>query len=135
MNVLWVISALAGSLSFPFVDGSLRQQRAFTDFQSQFAKTYKSEDEKNERFAIFKQNLDKIENHNIKPGVSWQMGVNKFTDMTGKHFLHSLMLKDIVKFLENWFLEINIVLQRTSIFKTILILFVFVIIQTELKPF
>jgi len=36
----------------------------------------------NERFALFKENKAKIEEHNAQPGVSFQHAVNKFADWT-----------------------------------------------------
>jgi len=46
---------------------------------------YKTKAEHDKRFEIFKENLDKIKEHN-KGGHSWTMGITQFADMTSQEF-------------------------------------------------
>ena len=62
----------------------LAEMTAFRHFENQFNKVYSSTKERQERFAIFAKNMAKIQSHNSKPNVSWKMGVNQYSDMTGK---------------------------------------------------
>jgi len=54
-------------------------------FKKEFAKEYTTLNEHNDRFEIFKANIDKINTHNAK-GLSWTMGVNQFADLTPEEF-------------------------------------------------
>ena len=56
-------------------------QREFSKFLKQYGKQYTAES-LSSRFAIFKSNLELIEEHNSQPGQTSQMGVNEFADMT-----------------------------------------------------
>jgi len=61
----------------------------FMDFKKQFEKDYLDETEHNMREEIFMANLKIINKHNseyLKGEHTWFMGVNQFTDMTGKEF-------------------------------------------------
>jgi len=53
----------------------------FTNNMVTYSKTYSNEMELQNRFQIFRNNLNTIRLHNSR-GESWQMGVNQFTDMT-----------------------------------------------------
>lgn len=60
----------------------------FHILQSQHKKNYNA-DEEAKRKAIFKENLDKINEHNEryeKGEVTYIMGVNKFADLTEEEF-------------------------------------------------
>jgi len=46
---------------------------------------YNSKSDHDERFEIFKLNMDKIQEHN-KGGHSWTMGITQFSDMTTQEF-------------------------------------------------
>ena len=56
----------------------------FLSFEKQFNRIYSSKEERLARHGIFNANLVLIKQHNNKPGVSYKMGVNQFSDMTGK---------------------------------------------------
>ena len=53
----------------------------FRLFKAEHDKVYSNAKEESTRFAIFQDNLRKIEEHNLA-GHSWQLGVTKFADMT-----------------------------------------------------
>lgn len=68
---------------------------AWEQFKATHKKLYANSVEERARFAIFQQNLKEIEAHNelFKKGlVSWEKGVNQFTDMTQEEFLAYLKL-------------------------------------------
>jgi len=92
MKVLCIISTFAAFAA----SSSLIEQKDFAEFQSKFGKTYKSEDERKERLAIFNQNLDKIQRHNSIPNVSWTMGVNQFSDMTDEEFGQKVLAQGVM---------------------------------------
>jgi len=64
---------------------ALASPALFQDFQVKYNKNYTSLEEHQKRYAIFLENLEKIEEHN-KKGLSWTMGVNQFADMTALEF-------------------------------------------------
>ena len=64
------------------VSSTLGNPRAhFQSFKTRMNKTYTSLQEEETRFAIFQDNLKRIEKHNAE-SHSWTMGVTKFADMT-----------------------------------------------------
>jgi C1A family cysteine protease len=56
----------------------------FTEFIKTYDKNY-SDTELVSRFSIFRNNLKKIEDHNVG-NYSWKMGINKFADLTSDEF-------------------------------------------------
>jgi len=58
----------------------------FAQFKAKHGKVYTSAKEEGTRFAIFKDNLRKIEEHN-QAGHSWQLGVTQFADLTKEEFV------------------------------------------------
>ena len=60
---------------------------AFIEFNARYSKSYASLDQHNDRFEVFKSNLRKIEAHNAKPGLSFKLGINAFTDLTMEQFM------------------------------------------------
>ena len=54
----------------------------FNDFTQRFNKTYTEYDL---RYDIFRNNLERIREHNRK-NLSWKMGINRFTDLTSAEF-------------------------------------------------
>lgn len=66
----------------------------FTNFSNQFNKNYMDEDEYNFRKGIFNKNLQIINEHNAK-GLSWELGINEFTDWTDEEYKKMLGFKSI----------------------------------------
>jgi C1A family cysteine protease len=64
------------------VSASLQEE--FVAYVKEFNKVY-TNDELFVRFQNFKENKQIIDEHNAK-GLSWEMGVNQFTDLTRKEF-------------------------------------------------
>jgi len=57
----------------------------FEDFKQKFGKSYKTKEEEEKRFGIFKQNIKTIDDHNAKYAAgkeSYGLGVNQFSDLT-----------------------------------------------------
>jgi C1A family cysteine protease len=59
---------------------------AFIQYQKDFAKSYSSLDELELRFFYFKNNLFNIMNHNLDKTHTFQMGVNRFSDLSEIEF-------------------------------------------------
>jgi len=57
---------------------------SFSQFVSEFKKTYVNQAEFNYRRAIFEKNMIKIHEHNANPSSTWKEGANKFSDRTEK---------------------------------------------------
>merc|ERR1712002_1248037 len=77
MKLLVLVLLVSTSLADPWSE--------FQNFKANHGKTYGSSKEETMRFAIFKENLEKIEKHN-QEGHSWQLGVTKFADLTKEEF-------------------------------------------------
>jgi len=58
----------------------------FTAFLEKFNKKYESLSEFEERFTIFKENVETIIQHNSVKGQNFTMGINQFTDLTPSEF-------------------------------------------------
>jgi C1A family cysteine protease len=80
LQVLYAITA------FRFVAGTILRPAIveFNDFTQRFNKTY-TETEYDLRYDIFRNNLERIREHNRK-NLSWKMGINRFTDLTSDEF-------------------------------------------------
>jgi len=76
-----IVIALVLGLAFASVD----YVGEFAKFTSLYGKAYESKAEMIKRFGIFIDNMDTINQHNAQ-GLSWQMGVNEFADMTFAEF-------------------------------------------------
>ena len=59
---------------------------AFEAFKIEFGRTYDTENEARQRFAIFRANLEKIDVHNAQ-NLSYRLGVTQFSDRTHAEFL------------------------------------------------
>jgi len=70
---------------FLLIAAALANEKLFEQFKLDYNKNYTSLDEHNRRYAIFVDNLQKIDDHNAKK-LSWTLGVNQFADMTSFEF-------------------------------------------------
>jgi cathepsin L len=64
---------------------------SFVGWTTKFNRTYSSEVEKQLRFEIFKDNMDKIEKHNADKSQTYTMGLNQFADMTQHEFAAKML--------------------------------------------
>jgi hypothetical protein len=67
----------------------------FDNFKLQFNKKYQVEEEAF-RFKIFKQNINKINQHNSDSTQTFLMGVNQFTDMTNEEFVQQVLVNNMM---------------------------------------
>merc|ERR1712190_124286 len=71
--------------SFPVIGGSVQVSDpvavAWANFKKTYQKVYNGNDEENQRFEIFQQNLDFITTTNAR-NLSYTLGVNQFADLT-----------------------------------------------------
>jgi len=74
---------IIGIVSITATELSPRSQ--FEAFKQQFGKTYRNEVEELERFLIFENTLQEIEDHN-RAGKGWKKGLNQFADWTREEF-------------------------------------------------
>jgi len=63
----------------------LIMQKEFETFVQTYQKEYKTAEELLSRFAVFKDNMDLINEHNAQ-GLDWELGVNEFADLTLEEF-------------------------------------------------
>jgi KDEL-tailed cysteine endopeptidase len=65
---------------------SVDEWKEFTNFQERFSKRYNSIKELEERFDIFRENIQIMIHHNSDLSQNFTMGVNQFTDLTASEF-------------------------------------------------
>jgi len=58
---------------------------AFSKFKQEYSRNYATIEEESKRYAIFKENVDWINNHN-KLGLSYTVGINNFADITNEEY-------------------------------------------------
>ena len=58
----------------------------FEMWMKKFGKVYDHVEEKNKRFAVFKDNADMIQSHNTDPLSTFAMALNQFADLTFEEF-------------------------------------------------
>jgi cathepsin L len=61
-------------------------QSAFDTFIKDHQKSYKDENEKHQRYNIFKKNIDYINFHNNYKQSTYTLGVNQFADLTNQEY-------------------------------------------------
>jgi len=64
---------------------AISEEAQFAQFTTQYGKVYSGQAERNERLAIFKTNLRKIEQQN-KQNPEATFGINKFADLSAEEF-------------------------------------------------
>jgi len=70
---------------FFLIATALANEKLFAQWKVDYNKNYTTQEEHDGRYAVFLENLQKIDDHNAK-GLSWTMGVNQFADMTQQEF-------------------------------------------------
>jgi len=65
----------------------------FTEFISNYGRQYNGLTEYQQRFEVFKGNLDFINSHNSDPGRSYSVAMNQFGDRTREEYLSLLTLR------------------------------------------
>jgi xylem cysteine proteinase len=80
--VLCLVAVAVARIHYPAAE----YQNEFVKFVSEHNKVYESVAETFERFAVFKHNLNKINEINAA-NLTWWAGVNEFSDLTEEEFL------------------------------------------------
>ena len=62
-----------------------QMQQLWSQFKSKYDKNYQNDAEENQRFNIFRNNVEFIEKHNQEKH-SFSLGINEFADMTQEEF-------------------------------------------------
>ena len=88
-----LFSLLGVCQSLYFKDSEVKIQ--FIDFIKKYNKNY-NEVELNNRYNVFKENLERIEYHN-RQNLGWTMQMNKFGDLTPEEFKNTHMTKTFVR--------------------------------------
>lgn len=70
---------------FLLIAAVFANEKLWAKWKVDYNTTYTTKAEHDERYAIFVENLQKIDAHNAQ-GLSWTMGINQFTDMTQAEF-------------------------------------------------
>ncbi|XP_049847887.1 crustapain-like [Schistocerca gregaria] len=103
-HIVSLLKGLHGLINRGPHNRDVRYHHEFFNFISKHSKSYKNEEEYNRRLAIFKHNLQIIEEHNKNPDVPYSLGITKFSDMTDEEFRMTYMpnqknynIQDILK--------------------------------------
>ncbi|KAL4481913.1 hypothetical protein ABPG74_008002 [Tetrahymena malaccensis] len=64
---------------------------AYQKFQKDYPRMVLNEAEQDYRLTIFLENYKKIQNHNSNPDNTYQVGVNRFSDMTKQEFSQKIL--------------------------------------------
>ncbi|KAM7261922.1 hypothetical protein ACFE04_020999 [Oxalis oulophora] len=65
----------------------LTMSQKFEQWLSTYGRVYEDAIEKDERFNIFKENLERIESHNSVPSKKYKLSVNEFADLANEEFI------------------------------------------------
>jgi len=86
------LSILILSISVESAVNRVSQYHRFEQWMSDFEKSYENEAVMNERFAIFADNIEKIDEINSQ-NLGWNADVNKFSDLTWDEFQHFYLME------------------------------------------
>ncbi|KAJ8924889.1 hypothetical protein NQ315_001045 [Exocentrus adspersus] len=92
MKILYTVLFIV----FRYVLATDEELQLWEKYKATYHKSYKTPAEENQRFKIFQNNLKQINRHNEKHQkglASYEMGVNKFADLTVDEFLDKYRYK------------------------------------------
>ncbi|CAH2064682.1 unnamed protein product [Thlaspi arvense] len=81
--VLWSRTSEATSRGGLFEASAIDKHE---QWMARFHRVYSDDSEKTRRFEIFKNNLEFVESFNMKPNITYKLGVNEFSDLTDEEF-------------------------------------------------
>jgi C1A family cysteine protease len=89
MNKSLLITALLAALSLGvmLIPNKEHKSSKFEEWKQTYGVQYPNDYEDGYRKMIFKQNVQKIEEHNADPSQTYKMGINQFTDLTNDEFI------------------------------------------------
>jgi hypothetical protein len=67
----------------------------YNNFKSQYSKKY-SLSEDAFRFRVFRENVEKINQHNSDESQTYLMGINQFADLTTEEFIEKHLVNDMM---------------------------------------
>src|SRR4051812_42347170 len=94
MNISSILLFILSSY-FVFSKTEDEYKNEFKQFQKEKSKKYKSDNEKDARYKIFKQNYKKMEKLQSNPSLTYTLGVNSFFDLTEHEFQKNYLNLDI----------------------------------------
>ncbi|KAA8526298.1 hypothetical protein F0562_008499 [Nyssa sinensis] len=83
--ILGALASLATSRSLPEASMYEKHQQ----WMAHYGRIYKDGDEKDQRYQIFKENVERIESFNSANDKSYKLSVNQFADLTNEEFIAS----------------------------------------------
>ncbi|OMO61096.1 hypothetical protein COLO4_33566 [Corchorus olitorius] len=88
---LALIFIFGTNLVFQVTSRTLQDQDAamaerHEQWMAQYGRVYKDENEKDERFKIFKENVARIDSFNAANDKPYKLGINQFADLTNEEF-------------------------------------------------
>lgn len=88
------------------VDTQVLQQ--FNDFISEHGRNFLTKDEFNARLQLFKKNYDLVKQHNADSKNTFQLGINRFADLSQEEYEKQLGFKNLLdEDDERWYEEHN----------------------------
>ncbi|CAN6855706.1 unnamed protein product [Brassica oleracea] len=89
---IFLIVSLVSSFCFPttlsrLLDDELIMQKKHDEWMAEHGRTYADMNEKNNRYVVFKRNVERIERlNNVPAGRTFKLAVNQFADLTNDEF-------------------------------------------------
>ena len=74
-------------MSKPVLESSLAAETRHEQWMKEFGRTYADDAEKKKRFKIFAEKLEYIENFNRDRNVTYELGLNKYSDLTDEEYV------------------------------------------------
>ncbi|KDP45578.1 hypothetical protein JCGZ_17185 [Jatropha curcas] len=85
LALIFILAALASqAIARSLQDASMYERHE--DWMAQNGRVYKDANEKEIRYKIFKENVERIESFNKAGGKSYKLGINQFADLTNEEF-------------------------------------------------
>ncbi|KAH6795888.1 hypothetical protein C2S51_036874 [Perilla frutescens var. frutescens] len=85
--ILIVLLCIFAKLSFSLSSGDDSMFIKYEKWMAENERHYDSEEEKAKRFKIFNENVQKIESFNREGNRTYELGINKFADLTNEEFI------------------------------------------------
>ncbi|KAI8008451.1 Senescence-specific cysteine protease SAG39 [Camellia lanceoleosa] len=88
-SILFTLLFILGTLASQVASRSLQEESMYErheQWMTRFGRVYKDAAEKEERFKIFKANVEMIESFNKASNKPYKLGVNQFADLTNEEF-------------------------------------------------
>ncbi|KAJ9172637.1 hypothetical protein P3X46_015851 [Hevea brasiliensis] len=85
LALIFILGALASqAIARTLQDASMYDRHE--EWMTRYGRVYKDANEKEMRYQIFKENVERIESFNKDAGKPYKLGINKFADLTNEEF-------------------------------------------------